>query len=93
MPEFFANLLARIAFPLIRYWILHWSDQWLAKSIRVMRRIVYAFSGDQMVLNAFNDLIGIFETGGWETELVRKIVRETTPEYAITILRSILRKD
>ncbi len=93
MPEFLANLLARIAFPLIRYWILRRSDRRLAKSIRVMRRIAFAFTGDQMVLTALADAAEIFEQGGWGTELLRKMVRETTPEYAITILRSILRKD
>ena len=93
MPEFLARLLAKIAFPLLRYWILHRSDKAIARRLRLLRRIVFAFTGDQMILTAMNDIMEIFEGGGRDTELVRRIVRETTPEYAQTILRSLLRKD
>jgi len=92
MPEFLARLIAKVAFPVLRYWILHRSDRYLARSLKLVRRLVYAFTGDQMILNALNDIVEIFETGGWETELVRRIVRETTPEYAKAILRSLMRK-
>jgi c-di-GMP-related signal transduction protein len=93
MPEFLARLIARIVFSVLRYWILHRSDKHLARSLRLVRRVAFALSGDQMVLSALTDLVEIFEAGGKDTELIRRMARETTPEYARAILRSLMRKD
>lgn len=93
MPEFLADLVAKLVFRFARYWVLNRSDKYIARSMRLARRVVFAVTGDELVSNAIREMSEIFEEGGWSTELVRRIVREATPEYAVTILRSILRKD
>ena len=93
MPEFLARWLAPVVFRLARWWFLSRSDKFIAANLRLWRRLTFALSADQFLFTVMGDLAGIFETGGWETELVRRIIREATPEYAVTILRSLLRKD
>jgi len=93
MPEFMADLVAKLAFRFARYWVLNRSDRYIARSLKVARRIVYAVSGDETVSNAIREMSEVFEEGGWSTDLVRRILREATPEYAVAILRSILRAD
>ena len=93
MPEFLADLVAKLAFRFARYWVLNRSDKYIARSLKLVRRIVYTVSGDELVSNAIREMSEIFEEGGWGTELVRRMVREETPEYAVAILRSLLRAD
>jgi hypothetical protein len=93
VPKFLADLAAKLAFRFARYWVLNRSDQYIARSMRIARRVVYAVSGDQMASNAIGEMAEVFAESGRGTELVRIILREATPEYAITILRSILRAD
>jgi len=93
MPEFLADLIAKLAFRFARYWVLNRSDKYIARGLKVVRRIVYAVSGDETANNALREMAEIFEEGGRGTELVRRMVREADQVHAATILRSILRKD
>ena len=93
MPDFLTKILAKIIFHYLRYWIIHRSDKYLARSLRLVRRVVYAFTGDQMALTAINEMMEIFEGGGRDCELARRMMKESTPEYAEAILRSLLKKD
>ena len=93
MPEFMIRVVAKVGFGLVRFWLLHRSDRAIAKRIRFIRRVLYAITADPFILTALGDVAGIFETGGRGTELVRKMFREATPEYAEAVVRAGMRKD
>jgi len=93
MPEFLRTLIARAGFRLFRWWILHRSDQGIARWVRIVRRLAYAFTGDEIILTAMSDIVEIFEGEARDTALVRRMFRESTPEYAEAVLRSLMRKD
>jgi hypothetical protein len=93
MPEFLADLVAKIAFRLGRYYVLHRSDHYIAARLKFVRRVVFAVSGDEFLRNVISEAIEVFEQSGWGTALVRRMMREANQEYATAILRSILRAD
>ncbi len=93
MPEFLGRLIAKLAFRSFRWWLLHRSDQGIASRVRILRRLAYAFTGDEIILTAMNDIAEIFEGEARDTALVRRMFRESTPEYAEAVLRSLMRKD
>jgi len=92
MPEFLAARVARMAFRLVRYWILNRSDQAIAQGLKVLRRLVYAVSGDEFLRDALGEGVQIFEESGWGTETVREMLREAD-DYGVVVLKSVLSKD
>jgi len=93
MPEFLAAFLARTSFRLVRYWVLNRSDQAMARRLKMVRRLVYAVSGDEFLRDALGEAVRIFEEGGWATETIREMLREADREYAVAVLKSVFRKD
>ncbi len=91
MPEPFANLLAKILFKLARWFVLSHSDQSIARRLKIIQRLVYAFSGSEFLRDAIGEAIEIFQEGGRNPEIIRQMLKSTDPEYAQAILKSVLR--
>ncbi len=82
--------LAGIIFSMVRWLVLHLSDKSLAKIVRVVRRLAYAFSGDDNLNGVFKEVENIFKDGPPGTQIVRRMLREAYRPYAVAIVRGFL---
>lgn len=82
--------MAGLAFRLLRAVILNLSDSSLARLMRIVRGMVYLFSGEAMLRLALSDIVEIFQAGPPGTDTVRKIMRETDPELARHLVQGLL---
>ena len=79
--------IADILFGMVRWGILHLSDRRLAQIVRIVRRLAYAFTGDEEMKGVLGEVVGIFETGPPGTDMVRKMLREAHRPYAADMVR------
>lgn len=91
MPEFLAEWLARITFRFIKFFVLKRSDEVIARRLKLIQRLVYAFTKNEFLKNVIGEAIKIFEEGGKGTEIIRNMIASEDSKYAVAILKSIFR--
>ena len=93
MPRFIADALAGWGYSFFRWWLLSHSDKGLAARFRFLQRVIYAFSGDEFLRNVMGEMAEIFDRGGPEAAMVKKMFRVPDKEYSVAIIKAGLRKD
>ncbi len=93
MPEILVKLIANIAFPFGKWWIVHSPDWYVALHLRLARRLAYAFTGDEFLRNVITELVDIFEQGGRPAEIARMVFRESDRAYPAAVVKGALRKE
>ena len=75
-----------------RWYILKRSDKSIARRISFFKRVLSLFGGDIYLVYVLEEARQIFQEGGRSTEVIRGVVRESDPEYLLSLLRSSLRE-
>jgi hypothetical protein len=82
-----SNELADILFRMIRWILLNLSDKRLAQLSRIVRRLAYAFTGNEDLNSILGEIVDIFESGPPGTDVIRKMFREAYRPYAAAVVR------
>lgn len=93
MPRFLANAIGNAGFSFFRWWLLNHSDRGLAARFRFLRRVIYAFTGDEFLRNVLGELAEIFAQGGKNAAMIRKMFGEPDRDFAVAIVKAALRRD
>jgi hypothetical protein len=93
MPEFAADIIASLAWSIGRWWLLANSDRSLAFQLRIIRRLLFALSGNEGLKNILTELIEIFTDGGKQAATARKLFRLADRGYSLAVVKSALRRE
>lgn len=82
--------IADLIFGAARLMLLRLSDRTLALLIGFIRRLVYAFTGDEELKSILGEVVDIFETGPPGTDIIRKMFREAHKPYTVAVIQGFL---
>jgi hypothetical protein len=82
--------IADLIFGMVKWLLLHLSDRTMARLVRVVRRLAYAFTGDEELKGVLDEVVDIFETGPPGTDIVRKMFKEAHRPFAADLVRGLM---